>query len=152
MIIYPMQIDDESGQRVKSPVNRENYKIYIVDDDESVRRALKRLFKSVGLGAETFASAVEFLITHHPVSHSCLVLDVKMPGLLGLELQEYLKAEKIEVPIIFISAYHDEEIRIRAIKAGARAFLFKPFNDQALLDEVYSSIGLQAPEDFKGNE
>jgi len=121
-----------------------NYTIYVIDDDESVRRALKRIFKSVGLEAETFASADEFLKARHPHSRSCLIVDVKMPGMSGLEMQQHLNDSGIQVPIIFISAYQDDTICAQVIKAGAKAFLLKPFNDETLLNEVYSAIGLKS--------
>jgi len=144
MIFYQLQINELPEKTRESHVNIKSYLIYIVDDDESVRRALKRLFKSVGLEVETFASAGEFLNAGHTDSLSCLILDVKMPGISGLELQERLNAEVTKMPIIFISAYQEKEISAKAMKAGAKAFLSKPFDDQTLLDEVYSALGIES--------
>jgi len=148
MVFNHPSIHDIPNQSRRFPVNGKYSKIYIVDDDESVRMALKRLFKSVGLEVQTFASAVDFLNVAYPDYHGCLILDVRMPGILGLELQEYLKAEKITMPVIFISAYPDEKIRTIAMQRGAQAFLRKPFDDDTLLAEVYSAIGLKSQHDF----
>lgn len=122
--------------------------IYIVDDDDSIRRALKRLFKSIGMKAQTFASAAEFLEYADLDSKSCLVLDVKMPVIDGFELQEILKNNNIIIPIIFISAYDDNEIRERALKGGAKAFLSKPVNDRILMAEVLDTFGIEKKDNF----
>jgi FixJ family two-component response regulator len=111
-------------------------KISIVDDDESVREALKSLLKSAGFKPEAFASAEEFLKSGHLPGIACLILDVRMPGMSGLELQDRLSASRQRVPIIFISAHGDEEARERALESGAVAFLQKPFSDEALLKAI----------------
>lgn len=114
--------------------------VFIVDDDPSIRRALRRMLESVGLAVETYAGAQEFLAEYDPDRPGCLVLDVRMPGESGLDLQETLAARKIELPIIFITAYGDVPTTARAMKAGAVDFIEKPFNEQALLDTVRGAI------------
>ena len=114
--------------------------VFVVDDDVSVRNGLKRLIRSVGLEVETFASAEEFLDHDHPDKPSCLVLDVRMPGLSGLDLQEELAAQGLEMPIIFVTGHGDVRMSVRAMKAGAVDFLEKPFDDQDLLDAIQGAI------------
>jgi FixJ family two-component response regulator len=120
-------------------------KISIVDDDESVREALKSLLKSAGFKAEAFASAEEFLNSGHLPGTDCLILDVRMPGMSGVELQDFLTASDEGVPIVFISAHADEEARARALESGAIDFLQKPFSDEALLSAIDAAIRLRAP-------
>jgi len=110
--------------------------ICIIDDDESVRRALRRLLRSVGLDVETFATAEEFLQAPAQPAPDYLVLDVHLPGLSGLELQARLKTEGRHIPIVFITAYAEECVREQALRAGAIAFLQKPFDEQVLLAAV----------------
>ena len=110
--------------------------IYIVDDDKSVRKSLKRLMKSAGLKAKTLASAEDFLNSGYLDDPGCLILDVRMPGLSGLELQQQLIDVGSKIPIIFITAHEDERAYNEAMKAGAVAFLQKPFDDQALLGAI----------------
>ena len=112
----------------------ESPKIAVIDDDESVRDALQSFLKSVGFRAESFASAAEFLKSGQLLGLACLILDVRMPGMSGIELQDRLIASHDGVPIIFISAHADEDARARALASGAIAFLAKPFSDKALLD------------------
>ncbi len=114
--------------------------IYIVDDDPSVRRSLGRLVRSVGLTAKSFASAREFLQYGHREDIGCLVLDVRMPEISGLDLQEKLARAGILLPIIFISGHGTVPMSVRAMKAGALDFLPKPFDGQDLLDAVYRAI------------
>jgi FixJ family two-component response regulator len=114
--------------------------VYIVDDDPSVRRSLERLMKSVGLAAESFASAREFLQHGHREETGCLVLDVRMPEISGLDLQEQLAKADIFLPIIFISGHGTVPMSVRAMKAGAMDFLQKPVADQDLLDSVQRAI------------
>ncbi len=109
--------------------------IFIIDDDESVRRALRRLVRSVGWEAEAFATAEEFLERVLPVP-DCLVLDVHLPGLSGLELHQQMQAEGRDVPVVFISAYADVQMREQALQKGALAFLEKPFEEGLLLEAV----------------
>jgi FixJ family two-component response regulator len=115
--------------------------ISIVDDDESVREAIESLMRSVGLNAQVFASAEDFLHSHHPEDTSCLILDMRMPGMSGLELQRRLAAGGYRIPIIFISARRDDQIRAQALRAGAVDFLFKPFSEQALVTAVHTALG-----------
>ncbi len=114
--------------------------VFVVDDDESVRKALKRLIKSVGLNVETFATAQEFLSRERYEGPSCLVLDVRMPGLSGLDLQQELTKADLTLPIIFITGHGNVPMSVRAMKAGAVDFLEKPFEDQALLDLIHHAI------------
>jgi RNA polymerase sigma factor (sigma-70 family) len=114
--------------------------VFIVDDDASVRKSLERLVRSVGLRGETFASAPEFLQRAAADGPSCLVLDVRMPGVSGLALQERLAAARPRIPIIFITGHGDISMSVRAMKAGAVHFLPKPFNDQDLLETIQEAI------------
>ena len=114
--------------------------VCIVEDDESVRRALRRLAYAAGLAVEAFASAEEFLQAGERVAPACLILDLHLPGLSGLELQERLKADGRSVPIVFITAYGNKEVRARALEAGAVAFLEKPFGERSLLDAVERAV------------
>jgi len=110
--------------------------VFVVDDDPSVRRAIKRLIGSEGLQVELFGSAQEFLKSRRPDAPSCLVLDIKLPGISGLDFQPQLAAAGIRIPIIFITAHGDIPMTVRAMKAGAVEFLTKPFRDQDLLDAI----------------
>ena len=110
--------------------------VMIVDDDESMRRAARRLIKSSGFAVETFASAEDFLASGRVDATACLVLDVQMPGLNGLELQSRLIAERYQIPIVFITAYNDENAREQALRAGAVGYLVKPFEEADLLTGI----------------
>jgi len=114
--------------------------VFVVEDDPSMRNALKNLLRSVGLEAQLFASAQEFLDADRPDLPSCLILDVRLPGLSGLDLQRELSAANIHIPIIFITAHGDIPMSVRAMKAGAVEFLTKPFRDQDLLDAIHQSL------------
>ena len=114
--------------------------VFVVDDDPSIREAIKSLISLVGLRVETFGSAQEFLRTERPDLPGCVVLDVEMPGLSGLDLQRELAANGIELPIIFITGYGDIPMSVRAMKAGATEFLTKPFRDQDLLDAIQQAL------------
>jgi FixJ family two-component response regulator len=114
--------------------------VYVIDDDDLVRRGLESLIKSVGLNVATFASAREFIEAEPPSVPSCLVLDVRLPGLSGLDLQRQLTAMNIRVPIIFITAHGDIPMTVRAIKEGALEFLTKPVRGQDLLDAIQRGI------------
>ena len=105
--------------------------VIVIDDDPSLRKAIDRLLRSVGLRVELFESAQEFLQNTPPDAPSCIVLDVRLPGQSGLNLQRYLTAADIHIPIIFITAHGDIPMSVRAMKAGAVEFLTKPFHDQA---------------------
>jgi FixJ family two-component response regulator len=115
--------------------------IFIVDDDEDVRRALSRLFSSVGHQVKVFGSAAEFLGSRLPDVPSCLVLDVRLPGLSGLDFQAELAKADISIPIIFMTGYGDVPMSVKAMKAGAVDFLTKPFRDQDMLDAVTMALG-----------
>jgi FixJ family two-component response regulator len=110
--------------------------VMIVDDDESMRKAVRRLIKSSGFAVETFASAEHFLASGRVDATACLVLDVQMPGLNGLELQSRLIAERYQIPIVFITAYNDENAREQALRAGAVGYLVKPFEEADLLTGI----------------
>ena len=114
--------------------------ISIVDDDESVRRSTRLLIESFGFRSATCESAESFLNSGHLADTSCLIVDVQMPGMNGLQLQSELAAAGSRVPIIFITAYDDKESRRRAMQAGAVAFLAKPFTDEQLLRTIYSAL------------
>ena len=114
--------------------------VFVVDDDPSVRTAVKRLLASVGLPCETFSTAAEFLArSEHGVS-GCVVLDVRMPGASGLDLQRMLNQAGTDCRSIFVTAHADVPLTVRAMKAGALEVLTKPFDDQALLDRVYQAL------------
>jgi FixJ family two-component response regulator len=115
--------------------------VFVVDDDPSVRRAIKRLVESVGLHVELFGSATEFINSSRPDVASCLVLDIRLPGISGLDFQRELVQAKNEIPMIFITAHGDIPMTVRAMKAGAVEFLTKPFRDQDLLDAI--QLGLE---------
>ncbi len=114
--------------------------VFIVDDDVSVRSALESLIESAGWVAETFASAQEFLRRPRVAAPSCLVLDVSLPDINGLELQRRVATDRTDMPIIFISGYGDVPMTVRAMKAGAVEFLMKPFKDDVLLDAIRDAI------------
>lgn len=114
--------------------------VFIVDDDEAVRKSLGRLILSAGLEVETFESAQQFLASPRADVLSCLVLDVKLPGLSGLDLQKQMAEIAIEIPIVFITGHGDIPTSVRAMKAGAVEFLTKPFRDQDLLDAIQQAI------------
>src|SRR5437879_3463197 len=114
--------------------------VFVVDDDPSVRRAIKRLVGSVGLEVELFESAQEFLRSKRPDAPSCLVLDIRLPGVSGLDFQRELAQANIHIPVIFITAHGDVPMSVRAMKAGAVEFLTKPFRDQDLLDAIQLAL------------
>jgi len=117
-----------------------NSTVFVVDDDQEVREALQLLMESVGLPVETFGSSQEYLEQFDPERPGCLVLDIRMPGMSGLELQARLAAENIHPPIVMITGHGDVPMAVRAVQAGAVDFVQKPFNDQALLDSVHRAI------------
>jgi len=116
--------------------------VFVIDDDAAVREALADLFQSVGLGVETYSSTDEFLRRGAPEQPSCLVLDVRLPGLSGLDFQAELTKADVRVPVIFITGHGDIPMTVRAMKAGAVEFLTKPFRDQELLDAVQRGLAL----------
>jgi FixJ family two-component response regulator len=119
-------------------LNPEEPTVFAVDDDASMREALSRLFRSIGMRAHLFASAEEFLLFKRPEAPACLVLDVRLPGLSGLELQREIG--DLAIPIIFISGHGDIPMSVQAMKAGAVDFLTKPFRDQVLLEAIQKAI------------
>jgi FixJ family two-component response regulator len=114
--------------------------VFVVDDDLSIREAIKSLISLTGVRVETFGTAQEFLRTERPDLPGCMVLDVELPGLSGLDLQRELAAHGIKLPIIFITGYGDIPMSVRAMKAGATEFLTKPFRDQDLLDAIQQAL------------
>ncbi|MCP3668444.1 MAG: response regulator transcription factor [Gammaproteobacteria bacterium] len=114
--------------------------IFVVDDDQEVRDALQLLMESVGLQVETCDSAQGYLDSFDPQRAGCLLLDIRMPGMSGLELQARLVAEQLHPPIIIITGHGDVPMAVRAVQAGAEDFIEKPFNDQALLDSVHRAL------------
>jgi FixJ family two-component response regulator len=114
--------------------------VAIVDDDESVQRALQDLIESDGLSALCFGSAEQFLDSEARNKAACLIADIRMPGLSGLELQAKLKAERCRIPVVFITAHGDAEMRIHAMREGAVQFLSKPFDDTVLLEIVHAAL------------
>jgi FixJ family two-component response regulator len=117
-----------------------NGMVFVVDDDAPMRESLRNLIRSVGLRVELFSSAQEFLESNRPDVPSCLVLDVRLPGLSGLDLQRRTTEARIEIPIIFITGYGDIPMTVGAMKAGAVEFLSKPFRDQDLLDAIQQAL------------
>jgi FixJ family two-component response regulator len=114
--------------------------VFVVDDDPSVRDAISRLLGTVGLPVNAFGSAPEFLASDRPEVPSCLVLDVRLPGISGIDFQRELSKANIRIPIIFITAHGDVPMSVKAMKAGAVEFLIKPFHDQDLLDAVQMAL------------
>jgi FixJ family two-component response regulator len=123
------------------------YLISVVDDDNSVRESLQCLIRSFGFAVDAFASAEEFLNSYRLSDTRCLILDVRMPGMTGLELQRRLAAELREIPVIFITAHGDETARSQALKDGAVDYLFKPFREEALLGAIHAALKMtEAPD------
>ena len=114
--------------------------VAIVDDDDSMRTAVQDLLEAVGLAAQGFSSAEEFLKSGKQHGTACLIADIRMPGMSGLELQAHLNAERCRVPIIFITAHGDEKMRLQARREGAVEFLSKPFDNEVLLDSVRAAL------------
>jgi len=118
--------------------------VFVIDDDARIRAATERLLKSVGLHAESYATPKEFLTRKLPDGPTCLVLDVRLPGMSGLDVQRKLAEEGIEIPVIFITGHADIPMTVRAMKSGAVEFLTKPFRDQDLLDAIQQALQRQA--------
>lgn len=114
--------------------------VAVIDDDESVRTALQELLKSAGFEAQAFASAEEFLKSGLQGQTGCLIADIRMPGMSGLELQAKLNADRCRIPTIFITAHGDEKMRMQALRAGAVEFLAKPFDDEVLLESIRAAL------------
>jgi FixJ family two-component response regulator len=121
-------------------INTVNKLVAIVDDDDSVRGTLKELLRAAGFSSQTFASAEDFLGSGHQNETACLITDIRMPGMSGLELQARLNAEHCRIPTIFITAHGDEEMRFQALREGAVEFLPKPFDDEVLVESVRAAL------------
>ena len=117
--------------------------ISIVDDDDSLRNSLNNLIRSVGFRAQGFSSAEAFLNSNQLHDTACLILDVRMPGMSGLDLQRQMVADNSRIPIVFITSHGDDNARTRALEAGAVAFLYKPFREEALLKAIDSALNHQ---------
>src|SRR6266853_3229467 len=131
---------EPSGESSPSPFSGATPIVFVVDDDISVRESLELLIRCAGWQAETFASAQEFLARPRVNAPSCLVLDVTLPGLNGLDLQKRVAVDRTDMPIIFITGYGDIPITVQAMKAGAVEFLTKPFDDDALLSAIQQAL------------
>ncbi len=118
--------------------------VFVVDDDEAVRNSLRFLLKSVGLPTQTLSSATEFLATYQPAQPGCLVLDVRMPAMSGLELQQQLNLRGATIPVIFITGHGDIPMAVEAMQHGAFDFLQKPFRDQDLIDRIQKALAKDA--------
>ena len=134
--LFPLLIRKRSELVVKGAV------ISIIDDNASLRIALKRLIESIGLSAADFASAEEFLVSCRSQDSACLILDLNLPGMSGLELQNQLHVSNPDVPLVFISARFDEHARAQALSAGAISFLQKPFSEEDLFQAINSSLSI----------
>jgi two-component system, LuxR family, response regulator FixJ len=134
------------------PATRETPLVYIVDDEESVRKGLSRLMRSAGMPCRDFASAEQFLAEMDPQQEGCVLLDITMPGLTGLQLQAELKKRKLNLPIIAVSARDDADTSNRARQLGARFFLRKPVDDQALLDAIHWVLEEDRPQPTTSTE
>jgi FixJ family two-component response regulator len=126
--------------------------IFVIDDDPSVRDSMKMMLKSVGFDVKTFVSAQDFLTAKLQERPGCLILDVRMPGMSGLDLQEKLVSAKTPLPVIFITGYGTVPMSVRAMKAGAVDFLQKPFEEQDLIDAIYRAISQQRERKLKTDE
>jgi FixJ family two-component response regulator len=117
------------------------FDVFLVDDDESVRKSLERLLRSAGLQLKTFGSVADYLAADGSQVPGCLLLDVRMPGMTGLELQEQLQRAGSKIPVILMTAFEDAQVRLQALAAGAVAFLQKPFDEKMLLEAVFKALG-----------
>jgi FixJ family two-component response regulator len=120
--------------------HKETKLVAIVDDDDSVRGTLQELLRSAGFPSRAFESAESFLASGHQKEAACLITDIRMPGMSGLELQAKLNTERCKIPTIFITAHGDEEMRFQALRAGAVEFLPKPFDDEVLIESVRAAL------------
>ena len=135
-----MTMNTQDEERTVTTLDGKIAMVAIVDDDESVRIALQGMMKSVGLPAQAFASAEEFLKSGVQNQTACLIADIRMPGMSGLDLQAKLNAEHCRIPTIFITAHGDAKMRLQALRAGAVEFLAKPFDDEVLLENVRAAL------------
>lgn len=116
--------------------------VFVVDDDQAIRSSLEWLIESIGLQVETYATADEFMNSYYPGRSGCLLLDVRMPGMSGLELQEHLAQKQIRIPVIIITGHGDVPMAVRAMKSGAVDFIEKPFNDELLLESIRKALAV----------
>ena len=116
--------------------------VFVVDDDQAMRNSLKWLIESVGMNVETYSTADEFIQNYYPGRAGCLLLDVRMPGMSGLELQEHFIKHQINIPIIIITGHGDVPMAVRAMKSGAVDFIEKPFNDELLLESIRNALSM----------
>lgn len=116
--------------------------VFVVDDDQAMRNSLKWLIESVGMKVETYSTADEFIQNYYPGRAGCLLLDVRMPGMSGLELQEHFLKHQINIPIIIITGHGDVPMAVRAMKSGAVDFIEKPFNDEMLLESIRNALNM----------
>jgi len=130
----------QSEERTVATLDGKTKIVAIVDDDESVRIALQGMMKSVGLPAQAFASGEDYLNSGLQHQTACLIADIRMPGMSGLDLQAKLNAERCRIPTIFITAHGDAKMRLQALRAGAVEFLAKPFDDEVLLENVRAAL------------
>ncbi|WP_078120341.1 response regulator FixJ [Thiosocius teredinicola] len=135
---------------VETPLSKST--VFVVDDDQAMRNSLKWLIESVGVQVESFSSADDFLAQYQPGRSGCLVLDVRMPGMSGLELQEHLAERSIHIPVVIITGHGDVPMAVRAMKAGAIDFIEKPFNDEVLLDAIRRAIAYEEQQRSFHNE
>ena len=124
----------------KKPPQKDSPFVYVVDDDEAIRDSLSLLLQSVGLDHAVYPSAADFLSAYDRDQHACLVTDIRMPGLSGLELQQLLNKERAYVPVIFITGHGDVPMAVNAMKSGAADFIQKPFRDQDLIDRIHKAL------------
>src|ERR1700756_7321 len=141
-ISYQRMIAHSTAKRyfANMAIQRKAKMVAIVDDDELMRSALQGMLKSVGLPSKAFASAEDFLKSGQQHETACLIADIRMPGMSGLELQAQLNAEHCRIPTIFITAHGDTKMRMQALRAGAVEFLAKPFDDEVLLESVRAAL------------
>jgi two-component system, LuxR family, response regulator FixJ len=123
---------------------RDEQTVFVVDDDETMRGSLRWLLESLKLNVQTYASAQDFLTVYDPAQPGCLVLDVRMPDISGLQLHEILRQRQIHIPIILITGHGDISMAVHAMKAGAFDFIEKPFHDQALLERIQQGLAMDA--------
>jgi FixJ family two-component response regulator len=129
----------ESNPEVEETMTQD-VTVFVVDDDQAMRNSLKFLIESVGMRVQTYASADEFLQTYYPGRAGCLLLDVRMPGMSGLELQNYLSEREYRLPVIIITGHGDVSMAVKAMKAGAVDFIEKPFDDDLLLESIRNAL------------
>jgi FixJ family two-component response regulator len=133
------------SQLTLPPVKNEECKVYLLDDDDSVRKALSRLLRAEGLNSQAFSSGEAFLAGLPETAHGCVVMDIRMPGLTGHDVQQQLRRRGQSIPVIALSAQDDGQARQRARELGAVAYFRKPVDDQALLDSIHWLLSAPAP-------